>query len=72
MGLVPGLCMAALRLLCGPAPRPTGLANRLCGCAARAWAEVEWWLEGCLSWLLLWASLRLLLVFLGILWVKKK
>ncbi|XP_057555410.1 LEM domain-containing protein 2 isoform X3 [Hippopotamus amphibius kiboko] len=57
--------------LLGPDPRPGLRATRagLAG-AARARPEVGRRLERCLSRLLLWASLGLLLVFLGILWVK--
>ncbi|XP_038409696.1 LEM domain-containing protein 2 isoform X1 [Canis lupus familiaris] len=57
--------------LLGAAPRP-GLRATLTGPAgaARARPEAGRRLERCLSRLLFWASLGLLLVFLGILWVK--
>ncbi|XP_036990331.2 LEM domain-containing protein 2 isoform X1 [Artibeus jamaicensis] len=57
--------------LLGPHARPS-LRATLAGPAgaAQAQPEVGRWLERCLSRLLLWASLGLLFVFLGILWVK--
>ncbi|XP_012660340.1 LEM domain-containing protein 2 [Otolemur garnettii] len=57
--------------LLGPDPRP-GLRVTRAGPAgaARARPEVGRRLERCLSRLLLWASVGLLFVFLGILWVK--
>ncbi|KAB0359003.1 hypothetical protein FD754_003159 [Muntiacus muntjak] len=60
-----------LSALLGPDPRP-GLRVTRAGPAASARARPEAGrrLERCLSRLLLWASLGLLLVFLGILWVK--
>ncbi|XP_006882141.1 PREDICTED: LEM domain-containing protein 2 [Elephantulus edwardii] len=55
----------------GPDPRPGLRATRTVPAgAARARPEVGRRLERCLSRLLLWASLGLVLVFLGILWVK--
>ncbi|KAB1261364.1 LEM domain-containing protein 2 [Camelus dromedarius] len=57
--------------LLGPDPRPGLRATRAGPAgAARARPEVGRRLERCLSRLLLWASLGLLLVFLVILWVK--
>lgn len=57
--------------LLGPDPRPGLRATRAGPAAsARARPEAGRRLERCLSRLLLWASLGLLLVFLGILWVK--
>lgn len=55
----------------GPDPRPGQRVTRAGPAgAARARPEVGRRLERCLSRLLLWASLGLLFVFLGILWVK--
>ncbi|XP_049746310.1 LEM domain-containing protein 2 [Elephas maximus indicus] len=55
----------------GPDPRPGLRATRAVPAgSARARPEMGRRLERCLSRLLLWASLGLLLVFLGILWVK--
>ncbi|XP_045691150.1 LEM domain-containing protein 2 isoform X2 [Phyllostomus hastatus] len=57
--------------LLGPDARPGLRATRAGPAgAAQAQPEVGRWLERCLSRLLLWASLGLLFVFLGILWVK--
>uniref|UniRef100_A0A8C3W2Z1 LEM domain-containing protein 2 n=1 Tax=Catagonus wagneri TaxID=51154 RepID=A0A8C3W2Z1_9CETA len=57
--------------LLGPDPRPGLRPTRAAPAgAARARPEVGRRLERCLSRLLLWASLGLLLAFLGILWVK--